>query len=56
MKATHAAIGRGLAKFAHAPLVKIAHVKEARRRWLEDDDLIKLCRLFKEKHKAGSAE
>ena len=46
MKATHNAIARGFAKHAN-DTVKLAFCKEASRRWLEDGDLVKLCRLFK---------
>jgi hypothetical protein len=43
MQVTHNAIRRGLAKLADTPMSKTA----ARRRWLEDTDLVKLCQLFK---------
>ena len=52
MKATHAAIARGLASHATDHLTKTASLKkEAARRWLEDHDLIKLCQLFKKKQR-----
>lgn len=47
MSTTHAILARGFAKLAathdRPQLVKDA----AARRWLEDQDLVKLCRLFK---------
>ena len=46
MKATHNAIARGFASHAN-DTVKLAFCKKASRRWLEDSDLVKLCRLFK---------
>ena len=53
MKNTNAALLRGFAKLAELSLVKTASMtKEARRRWLEDQDLVKLCRLCKEKFKS----
>jgi len=43
MKVTHAAIVRGFAKLADARQTKTA----ASKRWLEDSDLMKLCKLCK---------
>lgn len=55
MKTTHAAIVRGLAKHADVNhIIKTASDKTAaasRKRWLEDQDLMKLCRLCKQKQK-----
>ncbi len=52
MKITHACIARGLAAHADDYLRKTAAVKTgASRRWLEDQDLVKLCQLFKAKKK-----
>jgi len=54
MKVTHAAIARGLAKHADHQLSKTAAFRKvAVRRWLEDSDLIKLCKLF-QKHSRKS--
>lgn len=54
MKATHAAIARGLAGLSTTGHTKTACVtKTAKRRWLEDPDLIKLCRLFEKKQKVA---
>jgi hypothetical protein len=52
MKKTHLAIARGFASHADDHRVKTAaQVKDAARRWLDDNDLIKLCNLFKKKQK-----
>jgi len=52
MKATHIAIARGFASHASDSMQKSASLhKEAGRRWLEDHDLIKLCKLFKKKQR-----
>jgi len=50
MNVTHAAICRGLASMAKtASLTKTAAFEKdaASKRWLEDSDLVKLCRLCK---------
>lgn len=53
MKTTHACIARGLAAHADDHLRKTAATKTAAsRRWLEDQDLVKLCKLFKAKPRA----
>lgn len=50
MNTTHAWIARGLAAHADDALRKTASTKTAAsRRWLEDQDLVKLCKLFKAK-------
>jgi hypothetical protein len=53
MKVTHSIIARGFASHAHDGLRKLASAKTARfrRRWLEDAELIKLCKLFKHQQK-----
>jgi hypothetical protein len=48
MKTTSNTIVRSFASFADPSLKKVASMsKEARRRWLEDADLVKLCKLCK---------
>jgi hypothetical protein len=51
MSTTSSILLRSLASFASGNIVKTASIaKEARsRRWLEDEDLIKLCQLCKSK-------
>ncbi len=52
MKTTHAFIIRGFASHADDGQKKTASTKTAAsRRWLEDQDLVKLCRLAKSKPK-----
>lgn len=46
MKTTHSALVRAFASHAN-DRVKLAFEKKAARRWLEDDDLMKLCKLSK---------